>query len=209
MKTLRLVLGDQLDPNHHWFSDVRAETIYVLMEVRQETDYTLHHAQKLIAIFAAMRRFATLLRDAGHRVHYIEIDDPLNRQAIPANLDSVAELHGAACIEYLLPDEWRVDQQLSAYAAAANVPVRAVDTGHFHTTRDEVGHVLGTGRSWVMDRFYRSMRVRHRVLLDAQGPPARATSPSDPNHRQPQHAPSPHPPTRPPPPPPATPGRTT
>ncbi|MCW3733666.1 cryptochrome/photolyase family protein, partial [Burkholderia cenocepacia] len=102
MKTLRLVLGDQLDPNHHWFSDVRAETIYVLMEVRQETDYTLHHAQKLIAIFAAMRRFATLLRDAGHRVHYIEIDDPLNRQAIPANLDSVAELHGAVCIEYLL-----------------------------------------------------------------------------------------------------------
>ncbi|MBY4726467.1 MULTISPECIES: cryptochrome/photolyase family protein [Burkholderia] len=172
MKTLRLVLGDQLDPNHHWFSDVRAETIYVLMEVRQETDYTLHHAQKLIAIFAAMRRFATLLRDAGHRVHYIEIDDPLNRQAIPANLDSVAELHGAACIEYLLPDEWRVDQQLSAYAAAASVPVRAVDTGHFHTTRDEVAQVLGAGRSWIMDRFYRSMRVRHRVLLDGEGRPA-------------------------------------
>lgn len=172
MKTLRLILGDQLDPNHHWFADVRAETTYVLMEVRQETDYTLHHAQKLIAIFAAMRRFAQRLRDAGHRVHYIEIDDPLNRQAIPANLDSVAELYGAACIEYLLPDEWRVDQQLGAYAAAARMPVRAVDTGHFYTTRDEVGRLLGAGRSWIMDRFYRTMRVRHRVLLDAEGGPA-------------------------------------
>ncbi|MCW3604427.1 cryptochrome/photolyase family protein, partial [Burkholderia cenocepacia] len=109
---------------------------------------------------------------AGRRSRCSARDGPLNRQAIPANLDSVAELHGAVCIEYLLPDEWRVDQQLSAYAAAASVPVRAVDTGHFYTTRDEVAQVLGAGRSWIMDRFYRSMRVRHRVLLDGEGRPA-------------------------------------
>ncbi|MFP3480157.1 cryptochrome/photolyase family protein, partial [Burkholderia sp. SIMBA_057] len=75
MTTLRLVLGDQLDPHHPWFAEVQPDIVYALMEIRQETDYVLHHAQKLIAVFAPMRRFAELLREAGHVVHYIEIDD--------------------------------------------------------------------------------------------------------------------------------------
>lgn len=36
--------------------------VYVLMEVRQETDYVLHHAQKILATFAAMRDFARQLK---------------------------------------------------------------------------------------------------------------------------------------------------
>ena len=49
MTCLRLVLGDQLDPGHPWFANVRPDVAYVLMEIRQETDYVLHHAQKIIA----------------------------------------------------------------------------------------------------------------------------------------------------------------
>lgn len=48
--TLRLVLGDQLNPEHSWFRKVDLQVVYVLMEVRQETDYVLHHAQKILAI---------------------------------------------------------------------------------------------------------------------------------------------------------------
>ena len=52
--TLRLLLGDQLNPEHSWFATQDDGVVYVLMEVRQETDYVLHHAQKILAIFAAM-----------------------------------------------------------------------------------------------------------------------------------------------------------
>ena len=79
MATLRLILGDQLDPQHDWFAHCDPGVVYVLMEVRQETDYVRHHAQKLIAVFAAMRDFARRLRAAGHRVDYLAIDDPDNR----------------------------------------------------------------------------------------------------------------------------------
>jgi Uncharacterized protein related to deoxyribodipyrimidine photolyase len=51
--TLRLLLGDQLNPQHSWFATRDDGVVYVLMEVRQETDYVLHHAQKILAIFAA------------------------------------------------------------------------------------------------------------------------------------------------------------
>ena len=43
--TLRLILGDQLNPQHPWFQRVDDEVVYLLMEIRQETDYVLHHAQ--------------------------------------------------------------------------------------------------------------------------------------------------------------------
>jgi deoxyribodipyrimidine photolyase-like uncharacterized protein len=87
--TLRLILGDQLNPRHTWFEQRRDDVLYVFMEMRQETDYVLHHAQKVIAIFAAMRELARQLRAAGHCVHYLTIDDPDNRQALPDNLDAL------------------------------------------------------------------------------------------------------------------------
>lgn len=48
--TLRLILGDQLNPLHSWFARTDPNVVYVLMEVRQETDYVLHHAQKIEAL---------------------------------------------------------------------------------------------------------------------------------------------------------------
>ena len=72
--TLRLILGDQLNPEHAWFGRVDAGVVYVLLELRQETDYVLHHAQKILAIFAAMRDFARHLRAQGHRVCYVGIE---------------------------------------------------------------------------------------------------------------------------------------
>jgi deoxyribodipyrimidine photolyase-like uncharacterized protein len=38
-KILRLLLGDQLHEKHSWFKKVDRDVTYVLMEIRQETDY--------------------------------------------------------------------------------------------------------------------------------------------------------------------------
>jgi len=54
--TFCLILGDQLNRHHRWYSETDDATVYGLMEVRQETDYVLHHAQKILAIFAAMHK---------------------------------------------------------------------------------------------------------------------------------------------------------
>ncbi|MEJ2164626.1 MAG: cryptochrome/photolyase family protein [Desulfobacterales bacterium] len=79
-KILRLILGDQLNENHSWFKQPSEQVTYVLMEIRQETDYVAHHIQKVAAFFAAMRTFAGRLRDLGHRVTYLKLDDPQNNQ---------------------------------------------------------------------------------------------------------------------------------
>jgi len=96
MKRLRLILGDQLNADHTWFATVDPDVTYVMMEVRSETDYVVHHAQKVIAIFAAMRRFADLLRQRGHTVRYLRIGDADNTQNILKNLDYVTHEVGAS-----------------------------------------------------------------------------------------------------------------
>ena len=85
-KIIRLVLGDQLNENHAWFKKVDRDVTYVLMEIRQETDYVKHHIQKVAAFFAAMRAFAQRLSRLGHRVVYVKLDDRENRQTIDKNV---------------------------------------------------------------------------------------------------------------------------
>ena len=67
-KILRLILGDQLNQKHSWFKKPENSVTYVLMEIRQETDYVKHHVQKVVAFFAAMRDFAERLKEKGHTV---------------------------------------------------------------------------------------------------------------------------------------------
>ena len=74
-KTLRLILGDQLNSNHSWFSKVDSSVIYVMMEVRTETDYAKHHIQKVVGFFSAMRSFSDSLKSAKHNLIYIGLND--------------------------------------------------------------------------------------------------------------------------------------
>ena len=88
MTELRLILGDQLNPHHSWFDTCSPNVIYVMLELRAETAYVLHHAQKVIAIFAAMRAFASSLKEKGHRVRYVRLSDSSNRGALEDNLNA-------------------------------------------------------------------------------------------------------------------------
>lgn len=198
MTTLRLILGDQLDPLHSWFASFRGDVVYVMMEVRQETDYVLHHAQKILAIFAAMRDFAGRLADAGHRVHYLAIDDPDNTHSIPGNLDRLIRHYTAARLEYQAPDEWRLDRQLDRYARSLAIDACKLDSEHFFTQRLEAAEYFGSRSSWKMEHFYRRMRVRHGVLMEARGRPAGGRWNYDRDNRKPWRGQPPEPPdTRP------------
>jgi deoxyribodipyrimidine photolyase-related protein len=171
MTALRLVLGDQLNPLHSWYLERDDAVVYVLMEIRAETDYAVHHAQKVIAVFAAMRDFARWLAEQGHRVRYLALDDPDNLHTFADNLDRLAAHYRAHTLCYQAPDEWRLDQVLEHYALRSSLRVTQCDSEHFYTTRYEVAEFFGPRKRWVMESFYRHMRRRTGVLLDSDGGP--------------------------------------
>ncbi|VXC62905.1 (6-4) photolyase [Enterobacterales bacterium 8AC] len=171
MTELRLILGDQLNPEHSWFRQQSDHIVYVMLELQQETRYVCHHAQKIIAIFAAMREFARQLREQGHRVRYVQLDDPSNRGSLTDNLDALIAYYQAVTFSWQLPDEWRLDEQLKRWSATCAIKTITVDSEHFFCERHEVSAFFGQRKSWRMEHFYREMRRRERVLMRPDATP--------------------------------------
>lgn len=168
-KTLRLILGDQLNQCHSWFKDVNPSITYLMMEMRQETDYVVHHVQKVVAFFAAMRRFAAWLSDSGHEVRYLTLDDPANTQDLGDNVTTLIDKEGFARFEYLLPDEYRLDQQLLALCSTLRVPTQNWDTEHFLTKRYELDEYFGS-KPYLLEYYYRRNRRLNNWLMDGERP---------------------------------------
>lgn len=163
--TLRLILGDQLNARHSWFRTVSDDVLYVMMEMRQETDYVRHHIQKIVGFFAAMRAFAEARRAEGHRIHYLALDDLHNKQNLIENLRTLLESSGATRFEFQLPDEYRLDVQLSEWVEADGIEFQAVDTEHFLTSRMELAEMFRGKKTYLMERFYREMRKRYDIMM--------------------------------------------
>jgi deoxyribodipyrimidine photolyase-related protein len=169
-KTLRLLLGDQLNHHHSWFQQVDDNVVYVMMEIRSETDYVVHHIQKVVAFFQAMRLFADELSLKGHYVIYLQLDDLKNKQSFTENLRWICQEYNIVNIEYQLPDEYRVDQELKALSKALHLPVSVVDTEHFFTSRTEFAAFFKGKKQFLMESFYRYMRKKHDILMIAGQP---------------------------------------
>lgn len=166
---LRLILGDQLHHGHSWYRAVDSTTIYVLMECRSETDYVRHHVQKVLAFFAAMRAFAAWLRDQGHQVHYLTLNDPDNQASIAENLRQLVRQFGVSTWAYQQPDEYRLDQALQHLAQDLGLPVEVADTEHFLAPREGLAELFKGKKTYLLETFYRAMRKRYGLLMEPDG----------------------------------------
>ena len=165
-RILRLILGDQLNSRHSWFQGLDPRVTYLLMEIRQETDYVEHHIQKIAGFFAAMRSFADWLSDSGHRVQYLRLNDPENRHNFEDNIKKVIKSKKINRFEYLQPDEYRLDRQLETIASELTIPVEVVDTEHFICGRYDVKKMFYGKKRFLMESFYRKMRRNHHILME-------------------------------------------
>ena len=164
-QVLRLILGDQLNHNHSWFKKVDSNVVYLMAEMRQETDYVTHHIQKVVAFFLAMRNFLEHIEKQGHRIIYFKIDDKNNPQQLEEIILHTIEKTGATSFEYQLPDEYRLDVQLKKICDSLKIPSKATDTEHFYTTRDELSTFFKGKKQLLMESFYRMMRQKHSILI--------------------------------------------
>ncbi|MCH7410745.1 cryptochrome/photolyase family protein [Belliella sp. DSM 111904] len=173
-KTLRLILGDQLNANHSWFEEADSNVTYLIMEIMQEAEYTNHHIQKVVAFFLAMRNFGEFLKEKGHEVIYFHLDDDENTQTLKENVLMLVEQHDFVRFEYQLPDEYRLDQILleltEKLESDLGVSVKLVDSEHFLTERGFLKDFFKGKKTYLMETFYRAMRAKYNVLMDGKEP---------------------------------------
>jgi len=171
LKTLRLILGDQLNYKHSWYSDDDEDTIYFMAETKEEGSYVKHHIQKLVGFFMAMRSFAEHLKSKGKTVVYYKIDDEENEHTLEDNLNKVIKKNKIQCFEYQNPDEYRLDQKLKSFCEDLSIQSSACDTEHFYTKRGDVEEFFKGKKGMILEYFYRDMRKKHGILmLDEKNP---------------------------------------
>jgi deoxyribodipyrimidine photolyase-related protein len=166
VRDLLLILGDQLDRDSPIFSDADPKQDRIWMaEVREESTHVWSHKARIAIFLSGMRHFRDDLRKAGWTVDYREIDGQ------PATL--AGELQKAAArlrprkIRVVEPGDYRVAQSLrEAVPGMELVP----DTHFLSSIDDFKKHAKGR-KQLRMEFFYREMRRRYNVLMDAAGEP--------------------------------------
>ena len=184
MKTLRFILGDQLNIQHSWFHEVNPSVVYFMAEMQQETSYVTHHIQKVVSFFLAMRAFAKAIEQQGHQVIYYSLDHPDNKQTLEENIKQLIKALHIEKFEYLLPDEVRLDNQLQKIANTITIPSKAEDSEHFMTSREDLRTFFEGKKTYTMEYFYRMMRKRYSLLMIDEKHPEGGTWNFDHNNRQ-------------------------
>lgn len=169
--SLRLILGDQLNIKHPWFDKIDHQVLFVLMEVKSESEYVMHHIQKVVGIFDAMRNFSNKLTKLGHQVLYIKINDAENKHDFIQNILFIAKKWNISEIHYQQPDEYRLDLILGELKNTIQIPVVVSDTHHFLTKRNELKDFFHGKKRYTLEYFYRHLRKRHRILMSDDNHP--------------------------------------
>lgn len=172
MTILIPVLGDQLS---HELASLRggpsSDAIVLLMEVRDEATYVRHHKRKIALIFSAMRHFAEELRAKGWHVDYISIDDADSSGSFTGEVQRAVDRHRPTSIRIVEPGEWRVKLMIDGWAKRFKLPVDVLDDDRFICGILEFQAWAQARSDLVMEFFYRDMRRKTGLLMDADGKP--------------------------------------
>lgn len=169
-RTLRLILGDQLNAKHSWFQTKEDDTLYVLAELHQEAEYVPHHIQKVCAFFCAMEQFASGLNQAGYHVLHLNLDDTQAYKTLPDLITSLLSQYKIQKFEYQLADEYRLREQMDQAVSQFSVECQAYETEHFYLNQAACDKDFTKGKRHRMEAFYRKMRKRFNILLHGDDP---------------------------------------
>ena len=168
---LRLVLGDQLTTGISSLADIeRAEDVILMCEVRAEATYVKHHKKKIAFLFSAMRHFAAKLRADGYNVRYIPYDDPDNAGCLFSEVSRAVEQFDFAEIIVTSPGEHRLLADMQGWSKQLNQKVTIREDSRFLCAPSEFAQWAEGRKQLRMEFFYREMRRKYSVLMDADGP---------------------------------------
>ena len=172
IRHLIVVFGDQLNSDSVVFEgfDPALDAIW-MAEVAGESTQVWSHKQRVAVFLAAMRHFCEVQRGLGRTVFYTRLGDAENTGQLTTQLAAFLAGNrptGVLCVE---PGEYRVRAGLEAICAAAGVALELREDRHFMCrAADFAKHAEGR-KELRMEFFYREMRQRYGVLLDARGKP--------------------------------------
>ena len=172
VRTLLMILGDQLDGTAPWLADLDPARDCVFMaEVDEESTHVWSHKARTVLFLSAMRHLRDELVGRGLRVRYVRLDESGNTGALASELMRAVRALRPEVVRWVHPGDWRVRESLRAAMAELQASGLVVAHEELEDTRflcsREAFEGFARGRKQLrMEHFYRDMRRRHRVLVD-------------------------------------------
>ncbi len=170
VRRLCIVTGDQLDARSALFDDFDPARDRIWMaEAVGEAQRVWSHQARIAVFLAAMRHFRDAQRALGRIVEYRELDHHDETNLVDALRSDISRLKPVELC-WVEPGEWGMREQLRGLAADLQLPWREFEDRHFLCSLGEFREWAGNRRELRMETFYRWMRRRHDVLMDAAQP---------------------------------------
>lgn len=188
LRTLRIILGDQLSEDLSALKNIQPEDQILMMEVWDETDYVPHHAKKIAFIFSGMRHFALKLAEKGHQVFYKNLladkAQKVDQSLFLSNNFNPHELKPRSfteAVENFLneknnsffekivitePGEYRVLKLIQTWEGLFKIPIEILEDTRFICSIKDFKTWAGARKSLRMEFFYREMRKKTGLLMD-------------------------------------------
>jgi len=167
-KTLHFIFGDQLSLN---LSSLRHfdknHDVILMCEVMKEATYVLHHPKKIAFIFSAMRHFVLELQGLGYEVDYVKLDDEKNSGSFEGELQRAISRHSPQKIIITEPSEYRVLEEVLKWQESYKIPVEILDDERFLCSKIEFRKWAKNKKELRLEFFYREMRKKYKILVDA------------------------------------------
>jgi deoxyribodipyrimidine photolyase-related protein len=172
LRHLVVIFGDQLDALSAAFDDFDpTQDALWMAEVAAESTHVWTHKQRITLFLSAMRHFCEAQRALGRTVHYTELSDAGNRGRLSTQLQAFFDEFQPERVLCVEPGEHRVRMGLEKVCQSAGVTLEIRVDRHFLSTVEDFSRHAEGRKELRMEYFYREMRQKHGVLLDAKGKP--------------------------------------
>lgn len=171
MKSLRLILGDQLTHSLPILSDFKEGDQVLMMEVYDETSYVPHHPKKIAFLFSAMRHFYEELLERGIEAHYIKLSSSESKDSFGETLRNYLDKHAFDEIQVTEPGEWRVLEEFQTLKDSLEIPLKVLPDIRFFCLIEDFKEWVKGKKSLLMENFYRLQRKQYGILLEEDGEP--------------------------------------
>ena len=168
MKKIFLILGNQLF-NPDFLSKYKKDHIFYMAEDYGLCSYEKHHKHKIIFFLSCMRSFRDELKKKGFKIIYKTIDENDFKFEYTKKLKEEMMKREIKEISAFEIEDKVFEERILNFCK--DIKLNYINSPQFLTKRDEFKKYLLTVKKPFMASFYKTQRIKYKILVDEQNKP--------------------------------------
>ncbi len=167
MKSLFLILGNQLFPQNHL--NKHTNSTFFMCESYDLCTYQKHHKLKLILFLSSMRSYADELKKNKFKVNYIDLHKDFKISYEKKLENFIKKNKYQELISFEIEDKF-FEKRISSLCKKNKIEWTIIKSPMFLNSRDEFKNYLSKTKKPFMANFYKIARTKTDILMDNNKP---------------------------------------